>query len=620
MNKQVFRIAGRRQALSVVVICFLALTTVASNAVSSAVAVLTQHNDDNRSGDNLNETTLNINNVNTNQFGLLYTRPVDDQIYAQPLVMTNVSIPGKGTHNLVIVATVNDSVYAFDADDPTVTAPYWTNSFINPPNIVAPRNTDESAIGACGGGYMDFSGKFGIIGTPVIDPHSGTIYLVARTKEFSANFVQRLHALDVATGAERTNSPVTITATYPGTGDGSSGGVLTFDPLRENQRPALVLANGIVYISWSSHCDNDPYHGWVIGYNETNLQQAAKWNDTPNGSEGGIWMSGQAPCADTNGNIYLSTGNGTVDSTDYGESFLKLAPPSSGTLMTVASYFIPDDWSSLNGGDLDLGTAGLLLMPGTSLAISGGKVGTLYLVNRDNMGGLNGTSNNIVQSLTPSGGEIHGSPVWWAGPDGSFMYVWPDSGSHLSQYQLVGGQFNTTPLAQGATTGGGGSPGGILSVSANGTNAGSGILWATVNTTADANHDVVAGTLHAYDAENVSAELWNSDLLKARDSLGNLAKFVPPTVANGKVYMATFSDRLNVYGLFPPPCLSIGLSGGNTTLFWPTNTPAAYVLEASTNLAPGNWTAVTNAVVTSNGVFQVTVPISRQIIFYRLNL
>ena len=521
---------------------FTTLTT--NTPLPPSAAVLTQHNDNDRSGENLQETLLSTNNVNTNQFGLLVARPVDDQVYAQPLIITNVSIAGLGAHNLLIVATVNDSIYAYDADDATRIAPYWTNSFINPPNIVAPNNADESAIGACGGGYQDFSGKFGIVGTPVIDPVSGTLYVLVRTKEFGTSFVQRLHALSVATGLDRSNSPVVITATFPGTGAGSSGGMVSFDPLRNNQRPALTLVNGVAYISWSSHCDNGPYHGWVIGYNASTLQQVAVYNATPNGSEAGIWMSGQGPCADASGNIYVTTGNGSVDSTDYGESFLKLAPTNSGTMMNTASFFIPTNWSNLNGGDVDLGSGGLLLIPGTSLAISGGKQSILYLVNRDSMGGIN----SGLQQLSLNAGQIHGGPVWWVGPNGSFMYVWADSGAHLVQYRFTGGTFNTTPFAQGATVGGSGSPGGILSVSANGTNASSGILWAVVNTSADANQAVVPGTLHAYNAQNVSSELWNSDLV-ARDSLGNLAKFVPPTVANGKVYMATFSGKVNVYGL-----------------------------------------------------------------------
>jgi hypothetical protein len=528
-----------------------------SMAAVPPAAVLTQHNDNNRSGDNLVETTLNVANVNTNGFGLLFSRAVDDQIYAQPLIMTNVSIPGVGPRNLLILATVNDTVYAYDADDPSVAAPYWTNSFIQPPNVVPPNNADESAIGACGGSYQDFSGNFGIVGTPVIDPASGTIYVVARTKEISGDtisFVQCLHALDAATGLDRSNSPVVITATFPGTGDGSDGVNLAFDPLRQNQRPALLLANGIVYISWASHCDNGPYHGWVMGYNAATLQQAATFVNTPNGSEGGIWMSGQGPSADTNGNIFVACGNGTVDPADYGESFLKLTNNNSGTL-SVASYFIPRNWSSLNSADLDLGSAGLLLIPGTSLAISGGKGGMLYLLERDNMNRppRSGRSRpRLVQDWSLGPREIHGGPVWWSSTNGSFMYVWADSGDHLRQYKFNKGKFKTRPYAQSATVGGSGSPGGILSVSANGSNAGTGILWAVVNTSSDANGSSTAGTLHAYDAQNVSHELWNSDLLP-RDSLGTLAKFVPATIANGKVYTATFDHQVQVYGLFPPP-------------------------------------------------------------------
>lgn len=598
-------------------------TTTATNTPWPSVAVLTQHNDNNRSGENLNETVLNVANVNTNTFGLLYIRPVDDQVYGQPLIMTNVSVLGHGTRNLLIVTTVNDSIYAFDADDPMVTQPYWKDSFISPPNIVAPDNTDESAIGACGGGYEDFSGNFGIVGTPVIDPASGTLYVVVRTKEISGgttSFVQRLHALNVVTGAEQPNSPVVIAATWPGNGDGSSGGTVSFDPVRNNQRPALLLANGIVYISWSSHCDNGPYHGWLIGYSVTNLQQVAVYNDTPNGSDGGIWMSGQGPCADTEGNVYLTVGNGSVDTTtnnDYGESFLKLTPAAQ---MTVASYFIPHNWLDLNNGDIDLGCAGMLLIPGTTLGISGGKAGVLYVVNRDNMGGLNSGNQdgNVVQTWSLNSDEIHGSPVWWKGPNGSFMYIWPQNADILQQYQFTNGMFNTRPYSEGVSIGGAGSPGGVMSISANGTNAGTGILWATVNTTSDANQSTVTGTLHAYDAQNVTNELWNSDMIPARDSLGNLAKFVPATVANGKVYAATFSGQVNVYGLLPKPSLTIASAGPDTIISWSTNEYFTYTLQSATNLAYPEWVNVTNMPAFSNGTNQVTIPVSVPATFYRL--
>lgn len=595
-------------------------TTAATNSPWSFAAMLTQHNDNYRDGDNLNETSLNITNVNTNLFGLLYTRPVDDLIYAQPLVATNVSVLGRGSHNLLIVATVNDSVYAFDADDSTVTQPYWKDSFISPPNIVPPKNTDMT--GACGGNYKDFIGNIGIVGTPVIDPVSQTIYLVARTKENGSTFVQRLHALDLSTGLERSNSPVIITATYPGSGDG--GSVDTFDPQRSNQRAGLVLVNGIVYIVYSSHCDWTPYHGWVMGYDANTLQRVILWSTTPNGQEAAIWMSGQAPCADTNGNLYAITGNGTVDqltNNDWGESFFKLTP-TNGT-MVVSSWFTPWNWSTLNNNDTDLGCGGLLLIPGTTDAIGGGKAGVLYLVNRDNMGGMSrsSTDTNVLQTNFVASAQFHGGPVWWSTTNGSFMYVWPQSGNRLKQYQFTNNvRFNTTAYSQSVTVGGSGSPGGVLSVTANGTNATSGIIWAVVNTTGNANQATVAGTLHAYQARNVTNELWNSDQLP-HDSLGNLAKFVPPTVVNGKVYMATFSDRLNVYGLFPLPVLSAALSGGNAFFTWPTNTPVGYGLQMSTNLGSGTWTTVTNSVTISNGTYRVTIPQpGGSAVFYRLKM
>jgi hypothetical protein len=583
------------------------------------VAVLTQHNDLSRTGANLQENVLNVTNVNPHQFGLLWTRPVDDQIYAQPLIMTNVEIAGGGTHNLLLVVTASDSVYAFDADDPSVTVAYWRTNLLGP-GVVPPRNTDMT--GACSSNYQDFTGNIGIVSTPVIDAATGTIYLLARTKEVSegtTNFVQRLHALDVATGAERSNSPAVIEATYPGTGDGSVAGLLAFDPQRENQRAGLTLVNGIVYLAWASHCDWGPYHGWVMGYDARTLQPVAVWNDTPNGSGGGIWMSGAAPAADTDGNIYLSVGNGTMSATDHGESLLKLAP--AGGSMSVASSFTPYDWLVLNYYDLDLGAAGVLLIPGTTLALSGGKQGVLYLVNRDQMGGFaSGADTNIVQSWTvATNGDIHGAPVWWSGADGAFAYVWPQSSNQLCQYLFTNGQFATAPFAEGPTVGGPGSPGGVLSISADGADPGTGIVWATVNTSAGANQATVPGTLHAYSARHVSTELWNSDMVPGRDSLGNLAKFVPPTIANGRVYVATFSNRLNVYGLLPAMYLSITNSGGGIVLSWPTNSASGCVLQVSTNLLSGLWSAVTNPAVASNGVFQVsfTAP-GDSASFYRL--
>jgi PKD repeat protein len=528
--------------------------TLTTNPPSSGVvAVLTQHNDNARTGANLQESVLTALNVNTNQFGLVHTRPVDDQIYAQPLIMTNVNITGKGTHNVVIVATVNDTIYAYDADDASVTSPYWTASFINPPNIVAPRNTDMT--GACGGNYKDFSGNMGIVGTPVIDPATGTLYLVVRTKESGTSYIQRLHALDVATGLERPNSPVVIAA---------NNGV-SFDPYKQNQRPGLLLANGYVYITWASHCDWGPYHGWVVGYNTSNLlQPPASFNATPSGSAAGVWMSNQGPAADANGNVYITTGNGSFDGiNNFGECFLKLTP-SAGQL-NLTSWFAPYNWNSLNGADADLGSGGVLLIPGTPLLLSGGKAGVLYLVNKDNMGGVSQASSdtNIVESWSLGGHSIHGGAVWWDVSGSSYAYIWAASSDSLRQYKFdrAAGKFGSTnAFALSGTKGGSGQPGGILALSANGNIPGSGIVWAAINTANNANQAVVAGTLHAYNAENIANELWNSDMVSSRDSLGSFAKFVAPTVANGKVYMATFSNRLNVYGLLQtatPPQLTV---------------------------------------------------------------
>lgn len=554
------------------------------------VAVLTQHNNLFRTGANLQETILATNNVNTNTFGLLFSRVVDDQVYAQPLVMTNVDIPGQGLRNLVLVATVNDSVYAFDADDSAVTAPYWRTSFTNA-NAVPPRNSDLSAIGACGGNYNDLSGKMGIMGTPVIDPVSGTIYVVARTKEFGTNFVQRLHALDLRTGQPRSNSPTVITATCAGNGAGSVGGVITFDPIRQNQRTALTLVNGVVYIAWAAHCDLQPYHGWVIGYDATNLTQAVVFNNTPNGSGGGIWMSGDGIAADPAGNLYLSVGNGSVgyngnprDPINRGSSFLRLTR--NGGTLDVTSWFTPNDHPYLEAHDFDLGSAGILLIPGTSLAFSGGKEGVGYLVNRDNMGGLSDSiwDPNIIQRfvLTPS--QLHGGMVWWDGPTASYGYVWPAT-VRLQQYRFdrTINKFIEPPLAQSPTTAPSGQPGGILSLSANGTNASSAILWASHQLNGSAEETTRPGILRAYDAQNVSRELWNSEQNSARDRVGNFAKFVPPTVANGKVYLATFSSKLNVYGtaagLVSPPIIAPngGAFTNSVTITLTNATPGAEI-------------------------------------------
>jgi uncharacterized repeat protein (TIGR03806 family) len=533
------------------------LTLLTVSVARAEVAVLTEHNNLSHTGANLDEKVLNTSNVNTNSFGLLYSRPVDDQIYSQPLIMTNVDVPGKGVRNLVILTTVNNSVYAYDADDASVAEPYWTTSFNHLPDVVPPNHNDMSAIGACGGNYQDYAGNCGITATPVIDPATGTIYVVARTKEFGTNYVYRLHALDIRTGKERPNSPVIITATYPGTGAGSKSGVITFDPVKQNQRTALVLVKGVVYITWSSFCDLSPYHGWIIGYGASTLKQEVVYNDSPNGNQAGLWMSGEGISADEEGNLYFSTGNGSVgvpgnprDTINRGESFLKLKR--NGSRFEVASWFTPGNYDYLERGDVDLGSAGFLLIPGTTLAFSGGKEGVGYLVDRDNMGGLtySDKDTNCLQSFRLSADQIHGGMVWWDCPSGSFGYMWPAS-TYLQQYQFdrATNRFVQPASAKSATPAPSGQPGGFLAISADGNQAGSGVLWGIHQLIGDANHTVQPGFLHAYDAQNIGHELWNSEQIPSRDHVVSFAKFVPPTVANGRLYLATFSGQMNVYGL-----------------------------------------------------------------------
>ncbi|HLK28738.1 MAG TPA: T9SS type A sorting domain-containing protein [Puia sp.] len=535
------------------------------NARSTAqINVLMQHNNLKRTGWNSNETQLTQANVSGGNFGKIFSRQVDDQIYTQPLIMSNVSIGG-GTHNIVIVTTVNNSVYAFDADDASASTAYWQVNLTYSPSTYRPiKNTDMT--GACGGNYQDFSGNMGIVGTPVIDSTANTMYVVARSvSNTGTTYVQYLHALDIATGAEKPNSPVYITATYPGTGDGSSGGVITFSQQKQNQRPGLLLYNGVIYIAWSSHCDWGPYHGWVIGYDASTLTQKYVYNDSKNGGLAGIWMSGQAPAVDDDGNIYVTTGNGTTGSTgnandtaNRAESLLKLSS-SSGTLK-IADFFTPNDYAYLNNYDLDYGVDGVMLIPNTNLSLSGSKESYLYLIDNTHMGGTTTDNSNVLEVLnvnatsTNNDKHVHGSPVYYQDNNGNeFVYVWGEEGL-LKQFPFKRPAllFDTLNQIIGKTQLPSGMPGAMLSVSSNGTQQGTGILWTSHPINGDANHATVPGILQAFDATDVTHELWNSNMSGLRDSIGRFAKFVVPTIANGKVYMATFSNMLNVYGLNPP--------------------------------------------------------------------
>jgi len=511
-------------------------------------SVLTQHNDNTRAGWNANETALTTSNVNLQHFGKLFTLAVDDQVFAQPLVAGGITIRG-GLHNVVYVATVNNTLYAFDGDNGRL---YWQRNF-TAPGMRPPKNTDMA--GACGGTYSDVSNNIGIIGTPVIDAGKHTIYFVARSTN-NGTFVQHLHAVDLLSGSEVAGSPVAITATMSGSGDGSVNNVLNFDGQRENQRQALTLLNGVVYVTFSSHCDWGPYHGWILGYDAGTLQQQVVYNATPDGSAGGIWESGTGMEADGQCNLYVVIGNGTVGSggdptnpRNRGESALKLTR--SGSSLQIASYFTPANYQSLNDNDLDYGGSGALLIPNSSFFLTGGKDGNLVLLNKDAMGGYQSSGNLVQQviSLGTSGVELHCQPAYFKGAAKEFVYVWSendalraipfDRGSNMLDQsgQIVLSSFGPT-----------GQNGAVLSVSSNGNVDGTAILWASHAYGGDAEHNVVPGILRAFDANDVTKELWNNQQT-APDAAGNFAKFAPPTIANGHVYLPTFSNQVVVYGL-----------------------------------------------------------------------
>lgn len=486
--------------------------------------VLTQHNDLSRTGADLEETILTPANVNSNQFGKLFVRNVDGQVYAQPLYVQGLAISNQ-THNVVYVCTENNSVYAFDADNPGATNALWQVN-LGP----AVPYTDVN-------GCYDLEPLIGITSTPVIDLNTGTIYVEDKTVEMigSTNYYyQKLHALDLTTGREKFGGPVTI--------QGAVGGI-TFNAQHGNQRSGLLLLSNVVYLAFSSHCDWTPYNGWLFGYNSTNLSQVAIFNATPSSAdgEGGIWACGMAPAADTNGNIYVATGNGTFDAesggTNYGMCFLKLSTTNG---LEVADWFSPYNEASLSGSDLDLGSGGPVLLPGTHLLVGLDKVGTMFLLDQNNLGhfSFNGTSDtNIVQEFTatPQTDTIGQSPVYWQGPTNQFIFISCGNGQ-TTAFGLIGTNIETTPLGAGSVTQD--DRAGGLSLSANGTN--NGILWAIDYGS--------GGTLRAYDAANMPTELWDSQQNSARDALGAYVKFVSPTIANGKVYVAT-DGQLVVYGL-----------------------------------------------------------------------
>jgi hypothetical protein len=374
---------------------------------------------------------------------------------------------------------------------------------------------------------------------------------VAKTKNTSDNSYHfNIHALDLVTGTEKFGGPTEITAQVPGTGVESVGGTVTLDPLQQFNRPGLLLLNGIVYVAFGSACETPPWHGWILGYSASTLQQVAVLNTTPNGSDGGIWGGGQGLLADSDNNIYVITGNGTFDPTtsgDYGDSVLKISTASG---LSIVDYFTPTNQADLDAADLDLGSGGPMALPGTSLIVGSGKDGVVRVLDTANLGQFSATANNNVQNFQGTTGFVfQGAPIYWNSPNhGPVIYIWSGNDA-LKAYQFANGTFQITPVSQSTVLEAQGYSNSVpLSLSANGNQAGTGIVWGAGALSANATRQTVAGILRAFDATDLTNELWDSKQNAARDDVGNYAKFSPPTIANGKVYLATFSNQLVVYG------------------------------------------------------------------------
>jgi uncharacterized protein (TIGR03437 family) len=560
-------------------------------ALHAQVSVLTYQYDNSRAGANRAEPVLTRANVNSAQFGKLFSYAVDGLMYAQPLYLAGVAIPGKGTRNVVYAVTEHDSVYAFDADGNLGNAPIWHVSFVD-------ASRGVSSVPARDTSCDQIDPEIGITSTPVIDAQSKTIYIVAMTKEVSGGntaYVHRLHALDVATGAERSGSPVTVQATYPGRGEG--GTTLTFVARNYKQRPGLLLVNGVVYAAFSSHCDIGKYHGWVLGYDARSLQQVSVYNSTPDGNQASFWAGGAAPAADSNGNVYVVSGNGTFDAAsggrDLGESFIKLS--TAGGRLDAADYFTPLNYDEMNRLDQDTGSAGVVLLGDEAgsaahphLLAGAGKEGRLYLLDRDNMGKLSlGSDAGAVQSLPGVIGPLFGNPAYFN--ERLYLCAIDD---RLKAFDVAGARVATPAASQSTVTFG--YPGCVPTISANGT--AEAIVWVTD----------ITGVLRAYDSGNVGIELYNSNQNQGRDFPGLAVKFAPPMVANGKVFVGTQS-ALAVYGLLTGGTTgAVGISNaasGDAAAMAPGSIASIYGTGLATSIA----TAGSFPLPTSLGGATVTV-------------
>ncbi len=506
------------------------------------------------------ETTLTTTNVNTNTFGRVASYPVDGYVYAQPLYLPNVTT-ASGVYNLVIVATEHDSVYAFDADHTTST-PIWQTSF----RVNGATSVPSSVVYT--GAYTDITPEIGITGTPVVDPTTGTLYVSAMSYE-NGTVVHRLHALDITTGNDKT-TPVVETATVPGTGDGSVNGSITFAPNKENQRPALVLLNGVVYVAFASYADSYPYHGWILGYDATSLAQTAVFNTSPDGGAGGLWGAGAALSVDpTDNSLFVPVGNGTFNlntgGSSAGETLMKLSTANG---LHLTDYFTPFNETCLNSVDRDLGSGGALILPTQTGAahpnvlVNAGKEGRIYVVDRTALGKFTTVADpcnnqsatsydNVVQELAPGTlgtGGVYSTAAYWSGT----VYM-SSNGGPMKAFPLNNGVLDTTAPTQ--TPEKFNFPGPNPVISSNGNTPGTGIVWIISPPascpTLDHCNPSGGGALRAYDAANLGTELYSSTQNTARDGLASYVKFTVPTVANGQVFVGTQSS-LDIFGLNPP--------------------------------------------------------------------
>jgi len=568
----------------------ISIFLIASMSIRAQVNVTTWHNDLSRTGVNAQETILTTENVNTTDFGKLFALPVDGQVYAQPLFLSGVPIGG-GTHNVLYVATEHDSVYSIDADSGTIYAKV---------SLIPSGGTTVNSLSDLNCG--DLEPEVGITGTPVIDPASNTLYVVAKSK-VNGSVVQHLHALSTLTLGENFGSPVEIQASVPGAAPDGNGTSVSFNPMMGNQRPGLALENGHVLIAWGSHCDNKPYHGWLMSYNASTLGQEAVWNASPNGKlnatdtdgigAAAIWMSGAAPAVDANGNIFVATGNGHWNGTsDYGDSVVKLGPPGNGTF-PVLDYFTPFDQGG--GGDSDVGSGGVVLLPTTSsgaqLLAQQGKKGTIFLLNRNNLGkncvnlspACSNSDPQIVQEIVGATPGVWNSPLYWNGHlywnatqdtngQNNFAYSWSFNAGNS-------GLISTSPTSHSAQGYGETS---AASISSNG--ATNGILWLMAND----------GALWAYDATNLNSVLWTSK--SNRDSAGSATKFASPTIVNGKVYIGNLNSVV-AYGQL------------NATATTPTFSPGPGTYTGAQSVTISDTTPGATLFYTTNGTTPTTASI-----------